>query len=106
MPLVKELIASRGIEVISARGAYERAFPGDCHAWKVRYCRFVARRERGKSAGTGEGAGKARGRGKAREKRGDGGRRGKSALMRAAAGARRCVSLPSDPPLEQRIATR
>lgn len=35
MPIVKELIASKGIEVISARGAYEQAFPGDCHAWKV-----------------------------------------------------------------------
>mgnify|MGYP003684997567 CR=1 FL=1 len=83
MPLVKELIASRGIEVISARGAYERAFPGDCHAWKVRYCRFVARRERGKSAGTGEGAGKARGRGKAREKRAHARRSGREAVRLA-----------------------
>eukprot|EP00304_Pavlova_gyrans_P002402 CAMPEP_0206043942 /NCGR_PEP_ID=MMETSP1466-20131121/10875_1 /ASSEMBLY_ACC=CAM_ASM_001126 /TAXON_ID=44452 /ORGANISM="Pavlova gyrans, Strain CCMP608" /LENGTH=330 /DNA_ID=CAMNT_0053418809 /DNA_START=19 /DNA_END=1011 /DNA_ORIENTATION=+ len=35
MPAVKELLETSGVQVISARGAYEQSFPGDCHAWKV-----------------------------------------------------------------------
>lgn len=35
MPAVRELLNTHPIEVISARGTYEQAFPGDCHAWKV-----------------------------------------------------------------------
>lgn len=35
MPTVKGLLSTLPIEVISARGAFEQDFPGDCHAWKV-----------------------------------------------------------------------
>mmetsp|Transcript_11494 Transcript_11494/g.39248 ORF Transcript_11494/g.39248 Transcript_11494/m.39248 type:complete len:239 (+) Transcript_11494:198-914(+) len=35
LPEVKALLGTLPIEVISARGAFEQEFPGDCHAWKV-----------------------------------------------------------------------
>jgi hypothetical protein len=35
MPAVRDLLVEKGIQVISARGNYEQAFPGDVHAWKI-----------------------------------------------------------------------